>query len=259
MRVLNTLQGCLVDADPARQGQARRRRAVSLGVSLGLQGLMLGAIVVAPLLLTAKDPRLEWRTVVPAPPYGSSPPKAAAEERGRAHLPAKPMPSSQDVIFTPPNIPQHIADGEAATQVTGKPGDGKSQDGGIPGGHDRGLIPGFGERGPAWIPLDPPPPATPEQTKRMRVHTSLSEAMLVHRVQPRYPELARRVRLETIVELRAVISREGRVQELEVVSGNPLFYEETLRAVQQWRYRPTLLNGEPVEVETRIRVVFQLR
>jgi protein TonB len=91
------------------------------------------------------------------------------------------------------------------------------------------------------------------------VSQPVQEALLVNRVEPRYPPLAVQMRLEGKVELRAIIGRDGSIHSLEVLSGHPLFLEETKRAIVQWRYQPTLLNGEPVEVETRITVVFTLQ
>jgi protein TonB len=85
------------------------------------------------------------------------------------------------------------------------------------------------------------------------------EAQLINRIEPRYPSIAVQTKTEGAVLLHALISRDGRITSLEVVSGNPLLIHAALEAVQQWRYRPTMLSGEPVEVETTITVVFRLR
>jgi protein TonB len=84
------------------------------------------------------------------------------------------------------------------------------------------------------------------------------EAMLVLRVQPEYPAMARAVHISGTVQLRAIIARDGAVRELQVISGNPLLVQAARAAVLRWRYRPTLLNGEPVEVETYITANFLL-
>ena len=84
------------------------------------------------------------------------------------------------------------------------------------------------------------------------------EAMLVHRVQPEYPAIARAAHISGRVQLRAIIGKDGAVRELQVISGNPLLVQAASAAVLQWRYRPTLLNGEPVEVETYITANFLL-
>ena len=83
--------------------------------------------------------------------------------------------------------------------------------------------------------------------------------MLLRRVEPIYPPLARQTRLEGRVELRAIIAADGTIQSLEVLSGHPLFIQSALDAVRQWRYRPTILNGVPFEVETHITVIYTLK
>jgi protein TonB len=86
----------------------------------------------------------------------------------------------------------------------------------------------------------------------------MMEGNLIHRVQPEYPLLARQARIQGTVVLRAIISREGRIEKLQVVSGHPLLAPAAIEAVRQWRYRPYLLNDQPVEVETQVTVNFTL-
>jgi protein TonB len=80
----------------------------------------------------------------------------------------------------------------------------------------------------------------------------------MNRIQPQYPPLARQARVSGTVKLHAIIAKDGTVQELQVISGHPLLIQAALDAVRQWRYRPTLLNTEPVEVDTTIDVIFTL-
>lgn len=82
--------------------------------------------------------------------------------------------------------------------------------------------------------------------------------MQIYRVEPVYPALPRQTHQEGRVELRAIISTDGRIQSLEVLSGNPLFIQSAKDAVSQWRYRATILNGVAVEVETHFTVIYQL-
>ena len=124
--------------------------------------------------------------------------------------------------------------------------------GGVPGGQMGGVIGGvIGGVGGA------PPPPKPSQT-RIRQGGAVTAASLVNRVQPNYPPLARQTRISGTVRLHAIISKSGSVESLEVMSGHPLLVQAALDAVRQWRYRPTTLNGEPVEVDTTIDVIFSL-
>lgn len=86
----------------------------------------------------------------------------------------------------------------------------------------------------------------------------MAEANLIYRVQPVYPPIARQARIQGTVELRAIISKTGTIENLAVVGGHPMLVTSAVEAVRQWRYRPYLLNGEPVEVETEITVNFLL-
>ena len=104
------------------------------------------------------------------------------------------------------------------------------------------------------IPLPPPPV---ENKKKPRV-SRMMEGNLIFQVPPEYPPLARQVRVQGDVVLRAIISRTGTIEHLQVVSGHPMLAEAAIRAVRQWRYRPYVLNDEPVEVETQITVKFSL-
>ena len=82
--------------------------------------------------------------------------------------------------------------------------------------------------------------------------------MLIRRVEPVYPPLGIQLRRDGRVELHAIISTDGSMQSLEVISGDPLFIQSALNAVREWRYRPTILDGQPIEVDTHITVVYTL-
>ena len=113
--------------------------------------------------------------------------------------------------------------------------------------------------------LPPPPPAPPPPpvkkklpTKRIRVGGNVAKARLVSQVRPRYPPLARQARIQGTVKFSVVISKDGSIQKLEVMSGHPLLVPSAMAAVKQWRYEPTLLNGEAVEILTNVDVNFTL-
>jgi periplasmic protein TonB len=92
----------------------------------------------------------------------------------------------------------------------------------------------------------------------MRVGEGVMAASLIHNVQPLYPAIARAMHLSGTVRLRAIIGSDGSVRQMEVIGGNTLLVQSAVAAVREWRYRPTMLNGEPVEVETFVTVNFIL-
>ena len=107
------------------------------------------------------------------------------------------------------------------------------------------------------VPIAPPPvKAAPPKT--IRVGSGLAAANLIQKVQPVYPALAKSARVSGTVEFSATISRQGIIEHLTLVHGHPLLVEAARQAILQWRYKPTLLNGAPVEVLTSIVVNFSL-
>jgi TonB family protein len=101
----------------------------------------------------------------------------------------------------------------------------------------------------------PRPAGVPQ---RIKVGGNVQSARLVRQPRPVYPPLAKQARISGVVKLGAIISKDGTIQHLEVISGHPLLVPAALEAVKQWVYQPTLLNGEPVEVQTQIDVNFTL-
>jgi periplasmic protein TonB len=105
----------------------------------------------------------------------------------------------------------------------------------------------------------PPAQEAPKpRVSRIRIGGNVARSQLKHKVQPRYPQEARDNGIQGTVRLHVVLSTEGKVQQLEVVSGAPVLAKAALEAVRQWEYRPTLLNGQRVEVDTTVDVVFSL-
>ena len=105
------------------------------------------------------------------------------------------------------------------------------------------------------IPSAVPKAATPQ---RVRVSQGVSQGLLIHKVQPAYPPLARQARIQGTVHLGALIGTDGRIAGLHVSSGHPLLVGAAMEAVRQWVYRPTMLNGDPVEVVTQVDINFTL-
>jgi protein TonB len=138
--------------------------------------------------------------------------------------------------------------------------------GGLPGpsgGPNRdGVVGSVMEKVSQFVP--PPPPSTVVQQPRptpavpIRVTSGVLAANLIHKVVPTYPPLARQARIFGTVRLQGVIAKDGRIRDLQLLSGHPLLAPAALDAVRQWVYRPTLLNGDPVEVTAPIDVIFTL-
>jgi periplasmic protein TonB len=127
--------------------------------------------------------------------------------------------------------------------------------GGIPGGQLGGVIGGI--IGSTARPAVVPRLAVPLAPKRVRISQGVTKGQLIHRIEPTYPFLAQQARIQGQVLLKA-IDKNGDIQELQVISGHPMLAPSALNAVKQWHYRPFLLNGQPVEVETQITVTFRL-
>lgn len=242
---------CLVEGDPEATSRARRTRSKTFGVSLAIEILILGFLVAAPLLTSVAQPQFH-QILPPQLAFFSGlrvhNPLQNAVNTSTTHKPGIPNPFQQIPTL---GMTAHGREDE-------EPGDVSAPD--LPGGYIPGGIQVTElERIPP--PLEPPrieQPAHPEK-RPLKVSEGVLEAQLISRVEPRYPPLAVQTRQSGTVVLHAIISRDGRINALEVVSGSPFFVQAALDAVRQWRYRPTLLNGEPVEVETTITVVFHLQ
>jgi protein TonB len=137
--------------------------------------------------------------------------------------------------------------------------------GGVAGGATGGVLGSILDSAPRAVAVlpPPPPPVKKEEKKdaaptRVRVGGNVQNGLLVSKVQPIYPPLAKQARIQGRVLLSAMISKEGTIQDLKVTSGHALLIQAAIEAVRQWKYKPYLLNGEPVEVSTEIEVNFML-
>jgi len=108
-------------------------------------------------------------------------------------------------------------------------------------------------------PAAPPPPPKPVKRDPIKVGGNVQESKLIRRVEPIYPELAKRARVQGRVVLVVTVDEEGNVSEINITSGHPLLNEAAVTAVKQWKYSPTLLNGEPVPVIATVTVIFNLK
>jgi TonB family protein len=116
--------------------------------------------------------------------------------------------------------------------------------------------------GPDQAPPPPPPPPPPASgvmtPDRIRVGGNVQAANLIQKVEPVYPDLARQARIQGTVRFNATIAKDGTIMNLQVLSGHPLLVQAAVEAVKKWLYKPTMLNGSPVEVITTIDVDFTL-
>ena len=213
--------------------------------------LIVGVLVLVPLIYTEALPSAQLMTFLaaPPPPPPPPPPPAAAAPVVKVHrVTAEDMMKAPTVIPKTVKIikeaPEPVNNAGAVGVVGGVPG-------GMPGGQMGGVIGGIISSTPVAVPKV----ATPQ---RVRVSQGVSSGLLVRKVQPNYPPLARQARIQGTVVLHAVISKDGSIENLQLVSGHPMLAQAAIEAVKQWKYKPYLLNGEPVEVDTEVMVNFTL-
>jgi periplasmic protein TonB len=222
-----------VDIEPAPRG--------ALALSSFVQVCVVGALLLIPLLYTQGLPGVQLRSVLAAPPPPPAPPqRILVKTQAR---------SSDGRVFSAPALVVSRTTTTLAESLA-PPEVGLSA---WPGGVYEG--PGVA---PGNIAPPAPLPAKTQSHQPIRIGGGVSEANLIRRVQPVYPHLARTTHVEGVVEFTAIISKQGTIENLQLVHGHPLLVNAAREAILQWRYRPTLLNGEPVEVITDIMVKFTL-
>lgn len=223
------------------------RRGWTTVASFTMQALAMSLLLLIPLLTIQGPPRLAWfdpHLLAPPPrPPAPVPPGPRGVHR-----------SSLDgmQIVTPPSIPDTIARIDDRSVAPAPDVSGINIPGATGDRASRSVIPGALGDGPS---IAPPPQAA--STRPLPV-SHWAEGNLIYRVQPNYPSLARQARIQGTVELRAIISKMGTIENLSVLSGHAMLVPSAVEAVKHWRYRPYLLNGEPIEVETEITVNFIL-
>ncbi len=221
-------------------------------VSMLFQTAFLGILILIPLIYTEALPKAMMATMLtaPPPPPPPPPPPAVAQVvhvKPQAHLMDAGKLIAPKVIPPSVKIIKEDAEPDVSVGMTG------GVPGGVSGGSMGGVLGGvIGGMGAA------PPPPKPKLTGPLRVGGNVQQAKIINRVQPVYPPLARQTRISGTVRLHAIIGKDGTIQSLEVVSGHPLLQQAALDAVRQWRYQPTLLNGDAVDVDTTVDVIFSL-
>ncbi len=223
----------------------RSRRGWSTLASFAAQTLVVAILLFLPLLYLPGLPRLTlFRSILLPPPAPAPAPPHSASRTGQSNLIGTHLMAPTQI----PRLVNQVTDAVAPAPEIDLSTVGVTH--GMGDAQGRGTVFGLGNSGPLVPP--PPPPAHHPPVSHMM------EGNLIQRVEPRYPPLAIQARIQGLVILRAVISRSGLIENLQLVSGHPLLARAAMEAVGQWRYRPYVLNGEPVEVETEVKVNFTL-
>ena len=233
----------------------KTRRSLTTSLSFGVQGLLVGVVVVIPLFIPQALPQQHLTTFLVTPPPPPPPGSRIAVKFPRTVSQKKVSEIEDGRLRTPTAIPNKIAmvqEEAPPPLVAGVMG---GVPGGVPGGTPGGVLGGvLGNPLPPIVPkvVTPPP-------QKLRLSSGVAEGNLIRRVDPPYPPLARQARIEGVVKLHATISKDGSIDSLRVVSGHKmLLTQEVLQAVRQWRFKPALLNGEPWEAEAEISIVFKI-
>lgn len=223
----------------------RSRRGWMTATSFGVQAVIVGLLIGIPLLTTVGIPLA--RTVSTPIMLGHRDP-GPAPVPDRAHNGGVRIAAYSGPIMEPGRVPSRVYRGPDLSPAG--PNIGIAISDALPLNPSGIPMPITGTR--PLMPIAAPP------TVRKFLTSSLLQGSLIRRVEPVYPPLARAARVQGPVLLEAIIGKDGSMQNLQVISGHPMLVSAAITAVSQWRYRPYVLNGEAIEVETRIMVNFVL-
>ena len=244
-------QSMFADALLETSWAQRSRRSLTTITSFGLEAVVIGLLLLLPLWKTVGLPSAR---ALPTPVSWGAPPPAV-RPLPRQHVTTVVQSNLADnVLIAPREVPHEVA---MIQEAVPPPQVSFNTDTGVEGGT------GEGRRGGVWGSLNDslshaaPAPAPTPSVPVFRP-SQLLEGSLIRRVTPTYPSLARTARIQGPVVLFAIISKAGTIDNLRAISGHPMLVPAAIEAVSQWRYRPYILNNEPIEVETQITVNFLL-
>jgi periplasmic protein TonB len=253
MSDLGSLSQCMLESDVESLSTGRVLRRQALTLSIALETALVASVFLFPLLFPSVLPKILAKA--PTPPYRRGAVEIFVQSMPHGpSAPAAPNHTAVRIFAQPPRIPTTIYTGPdtapSAPSTSNDPGLG------VPGGDPNtpGIPGGLGNQPPPE--LKPPSPEKPNRP--VKVSQGVMAASILNQVQPAYTPVERTMRLSGEVILHAIIGKDGTVRELQVVSGHPILAKSAIAAVRQWRYRPTLLNGEAVDVDTTISVKFIL-
>jgi periplasmic protein TonB len=225
-------------------GRIRTRSHGWMIATLTLNSSILLALILFPLIYPEALQRHAMAFLMAVPPPPATPPPVARQALRTA---SETSPALEDPFVAPRQIPSNIANVNDPGPAPPSPIGTLDTDTGVPGGI-----------GDAFRSQPAPRVVHPDVKTRVHVPSDLEAGLLVRKVVPQYPQLARAMRVGGTVVLAATISKDGTIANLRVVSGPSTLQQAALDAVSQWRYRPYLLNGKPVDVETTVNVIFTL-
>lgn len=245
------------------QREGKTRRPFTMVLAAAVHVVTIGALIVVPLLQTQALPLALANNMSLRLPAFAAPKPLDEVFRVRPQV-ERSVPSTPEALTTPVAIPDRVA---LVVEEVPVPTPGLLP---FAGGNGAGImvpngaLPG-GARDlaeplqPIAPPPPPPPPPALAKVNVIRTGGKVDPPKLLHRVDPIYPVTARQARVQGVVVMEAVISTDGSVDRLRVISGHLLLNQAALDAVKQWKYKPTLLNGDPVEVIMTITVTFSFQ
>jgi periplasmic protein TonB len=237
------------------EGRGKTRSVGAVILSLVVQLVAVAILIIIPLIYTDTLPRATLASMLTAPPPPPPPPPPPAPTPKIVHVAPRQFDAGR--LMAPKVIPKDIAMIKEEDLPPPSAGVVGGVSGGVPGGSMGGVLGGI----VGAVPLAAPPPPKvdkPKPPSRIRVGGNVQAANLIRKVVPVYPTLAKQARISGTVRFQAIIGKDGTIQNLQLVSGHPLLVAAAQQAVSQWVYKPTLLNGDPVEVVTTIDVNFTL-
>jgi protein TonB len=247
------------------EGTGKTNKSWTVLVSFAGQIALITVAVILPLIYTEVLPATTLNSLLvapPPPPPPPPPPQAAPPVKV-----VKVIPRQFDAgkLMAPKSVPKEIAvikEDELPPPSSGVVGVAGGMPGGVAGGAVGGVLGGIigGIPSVAPPPPPPPPPAVKKEAppQRIKIGGAVVAASILHKTSPVYPQLAKSARVQGTVHLAAVIAKDGTIQELHSLGGPALLLQAAMDAVKTWVYKPTMLNGEPVQVETTIDVNFTL-
>jgi periplasmic protein TonB len=246
-------------------GDGQTKKPATVMAAFVIQIVLIAGVAIIPMIWFDVLPAAQLTSFLVAPPPPPPPPPPPAAAPPVKVVKVIPRQFDAGKLMAPKVVPKEVAqikEEELPPPSAGVAGVVGGVPGGVAGGAPGGVLGGIIGSVPSAAPPPPPPPPKeapkPVTPSRIKVGGNVQSAKLVRQPRPVYPPLAKQARISGVVKLSAIISKDGTIQHLEVISGHPLLVPSALEAVKQWVYQPTLLNGEPVEVQTQIDVNFTL-